>query len=135
MSAAIPPVVLSMILCYEVRPDPQHGGRLTAAGLRVVIPWPANRTTPLHLEQLTAILILSGGRGQGRGRISCINEETGHLIFDSEEKPINFREKDPSLPFAVRFIRRDCVFPVPGAYLARFLFEDEPIFQQSLIVR
>ncbi len=84
---------------------------------------------------MVALLILTDGRGTGRGRIQCINEETGQPIFGSRDQPISFEGKDPSLPFGVKFALRDCRFPAPGAYLVQFLFEDEAICQQSLIVR
>ncbi len=81
------------------------------------------------------LLILTDGRGTGRGRIACRNEETGQPISGSGEHPISFEGKDPSLPFGQTFALRDCRFPAPGVYLVQFLYEDEVICQQSLIVR
>ncbi len=135
MSAVIPPAVLSMILCEEVVRDPQRPGRPTAAGLLWFLGWPDGLTTPLHLERLVVLLILTDGRGIGRGRIACINEETGQPIFGSEEETINFRDKSPALPFGKMFTLQDCRFPVPGAYQVQFVFEDEVISRQPLIVR
>jgi hypothetical protein len=135
MSAVIKPTVLNMILCDEVLHDSERPGKLTIVGLISLLRWPAGSTTPLRLEKLVVLLILTDGRGTGRGRIVCSNEETGQPIFGSGELPISFVGKNPSLPFGVQFALRDCRFPAPGAYLVRFLFEDEVISQQSLIVR
>jgi hypothetical protein len=135
MSAVIKPTVLHMILCDEVLRDPERPGKLTVAGLISLLRWPIGSTVPLRLEQLVALLILTDGRGTGRGRVRCINEETGQPIFGSGELPISFVGKDPSLPFGVKFRLRDCRFPAPGVYLVQFLFEHEVLCQQPLIVR
>jgi hypothetical protein len=123
-----------MIPCDDVVQDAQQPGKLTIVGLITLLRWPPT-TTPLTLERLVVLLILTGGRGTGRGRIRCINEETGLPIFGSGERPISFEGKDPSLPYGVKFKLEDCRFPTPGAYLIQFLFEDEVIHQQTLIVR
>ncbi len=77
MSLVIEPSVLHMILCDEVLRDPQRPGKLTIAGLITLLRWPTGTSTPLHLEQLVILLILTDGRGTGRGRIRCINAVTG----------------------------------------------------------
>jgi hypothetical protein len=126
---------LHLILCEDVAHDPQNRARLNITRFIPLLGWPAGSTTPLRLERLVALLILTDGRGTGRGRIGCIYEETGQPIFQSDEQVITFRDRDPSLPRGVTFTMRDCRFPTPGAYLVQFFFEDEVIFQQSLIVR
>jgi hypothetical protein len=135
MSAVIKPTVLNMILCDEVVRDLQRPGKLTVVGLIWLIHWPEGRTTPLRLEKLSVLLILTDGRGTGRGRILCINEETDQPIFGSGEATISFEGKDPSLPFGASFALRNCNFPTPGVYRVQFHFEDEVLCQQTLIVR
>jgi hypothetical protein len=81
------------------------------------------------------LLILADGRGTGRGRVDCINEETGLPVFRFGEAVISFADRDPSIPIGRTFTIRDCYFPAPGAYLVRFFFDDEPIGAQPLTVR
>jgi hypothetical protein len=135
MSAAIRPTVLNMILCDEVLRDSERPGKLTIVGLISLLRWPEGSTAPLRLEKLSVLLILTDGRGMGRGRIVCIDEETDQPIFGSGELSISFEGKNPSLPFGVKFSLRDCRFPRPGVYHVQFLFEDEVICQQTLFVR
>src|SRR5258707_184306 len=69
MSVVLKPTVLNMILCDEALPDSERPGKLTIVGLISLLRWPEGETTPLRLEQLVALLILTDGRGTGRGRI------------------------------------------------------------------
>jgi hypothetical protein len=109
MSAAIKPVVLNMTLCEEARSDPARPGKPTVVGLLWLLRWPGGLTEALRLEKLTVLLILTGGRGTGRGKIGCINEETGvPIVLNTEEKPIQFEGKDPTLPYAFSFVVHDC---------------------------
>jgi hypothetical protein len=135
MPPAIKPCVLQMILCDEVVSNPRKPGTLDVNGLVWLVRWPAGGTVPARLDRLVALLILTDGRGAGRGRIRCLNEETGMPIFGSADVPISFEGKDPSLPYGVRIGLRNCRFPVPGAYTVQFLFEDEVLCQQTLLVR
>jgi hypothetical protein len=135
MSPVLPPIVRYMILCDEASRDPKQPGRITVTGLIPFLRWPAQSTVPLRLERLVVLLILADGRRTGRGQIVCINEETGMPVFRSEEAVISFADRDPSIPIGRTFTFRDCYFPAPGAYLVRFLFDDEPICSQPLIVR
>src|ERR1700722_13101401 len=85
-----------MILCDEVFPDENRPGKYMIVGLTTLVRWPANSTTPVRLEKLVVYLILTGGRGSGKGQIICFNEETGVKIFRSPPKTISFEGKDPT---------------------------------------
>jgi hypothetical protein len=128
------PIVLYMLLCDKVDHEPEKPWRLRIEGfLPQRLRWPEQSTTPLHLERLVVLLILTNGHAAGWGRIDCINEETGMLV--SHTPPALIQLSDPLLVTARTFTLRDCYFPTPGAYLVRFFFEDVLASQQSLIVR
>jgi hypothetical protein len=135
MSALLPPTVRYMILCDEALHDPKRPGRLTITGLIPFLRWPAQSMVPLRLERLVVLLILADGRGTGRGQIVCFNDETGVPVSRSGEAVVSFADKDPSIPIGRTFTMRDCYFPAPGAYIVRFLLDDEPICDQPLTVR
>ena len=104
-------------------------------GLTSLLRWPAGTATPMRLEKLVVLLVLTDGRGAGMGRIVCHNEETGVPIFESPPSPISFEGKDPLGHFAVRFKLLDCRFPAPGVYVVQFLFDDAMIHEQFVTVR
>jgi len=116
------PIVLYMLLCDKVDHEPQQPWRLRIEGfLPQRLRWPDQSTTPLHLERLVVLLILTNGHAAGSGRIDCINEETGVLI--SETPALLIPLSDPLLVIARTFTLRNCYFVRPGAYLVRFFFE------------
>jgi hypothetical protein len=124
-----------MISCDEVFQDQQRPGKLTIVGLTSLVAWPSGATTPLRLERLVVLLILTDGRGAGMGRIVCLNEETGLPVFASPAARISFEDKNPLGHYGVRFRLNDCRFPAPGAYTVQFFFDDTLVQEQLLTVR
>ncbi|HTU18809.1 MAG TPA: hypothetical protein VMG10_12180 [Gemmataceae bacterium] len=135
MSIVTPPNVRYVILCHEALADPEWPGRVRVIGLIPELRWPQGSTTPFHLERLTVLLVLAGGRGAGQAWIDCIDDETGTPISTSGKKPIEFKTKDPLEPFLGQIKLRSCYFPRPGWYRVRFLLDDNIIAEQMLIVR
>jgi hypothetical protein len=135
MDIALAPHARYMIVCDEVIRDQQRQGKLMIVGLTSLVDWPDGATTPVHLEKLVVLLILTDGHGSGAGRILCVNEETGVPAFGSAPMRISFEGKDPSGHYGVTFKLRDCRFPEPGVYAIRFLFEDTLVHEQILTVR
>jgi hypothetical protein len=124
-----------MIVCDEVVVDSQRQGKLTIVGLTTVIKWPQGATTSSSLERLVVLLVLTDGRGSGTGRVECVNEMTGHVLFRSKDHTVSFAGKDPSRCHGFVFKIADCRFPGPGAYTIHFRFNEEVIARQTLIVR
>lgn len=135
MSNAVPPIVRYMIVCDEVILDPERPGKIMTVGLTTLLRWPEGSTSPLCLEKLVVLLILTDGRGAGTGRIVCVNEETNQPIFRSADRPISFEGKDPSLSHGVTFKLLECRFPVPGAYSIQFHFNGTVLARQTVLVR
>src|SRR5882672_5323933 len=80
MALVLPPSVRWMILCDDVLKDSRWPGKPVIVGLISVIRWPGG-TGPLLLPKLTVYLVLTDGRGKGRGRIVCREEATGQEVF------------------------------------------------------
>jgi hypothetical protein len=135
MSISVAPRARYLIVCDEVLTDPQRPGKLIIVGLASLVVWPTGATTPLRLEKLVVLLILTDGRGAGMGRIVCRNEETGAPVFGSPPTRISFEGKDPSGHHAVTFKLLDCRFPAPGVYVVQFLFDDALVQEQLVTVR
>src|SRR5260370_40491510 len=64
-----------MIVCDEILLDPQRQGKLLIVGLTSLVNWPAGTTTPVRLEKLAVLLILTDGRGAGRGGLPFLHGE------------------------------------------------------------
>jgi len=109
-----PPVVRYMIVCDEVLKDERRQGKLMVVGLTTLVRWPTGETTPVRLERLVVLLILTDGHGTGMGQIVCINEETGLPVFHSAQQPIPFEGKNPSGHYGVTFTLLNCRFPAPA---------------------
>jgi hypothetical protein len=130
-----PPSARYMILCDDVLRDEQQPKKLTIVGLTTQIDWAAARSKSRPLPKLVVLLVLTDGHGAGYGKIVCVNEETGDSAFWTDELPISFVGKDPTGHFGVKFTKRDIVFQKTGTYLVQFLFNDQVVQEQVLLVR
>jgi hypothetical protein len=135
MPPTIAPCAPYMILCDDVLPDPQRPGKLLIVGLTSLVNWPCGMTTPVRLETLVVLLVLTEGRGSGMSQIVCRNEETRVPIFRSPNTPISFDGKDLSGHYGVTFKLLDCRFPEPGVYVVQFVFDGTLVEEQFLTVR
>ncbi len=134
METPIAPSARYMIVCDEVLKDEQRPGKLMIVGLTTLVVWPWGATTPVCLERIVVLLILTDGRGTGMGRILCLNE-TELPVFGSPRRPISFEGKDPAGHYGVTFKLLDCRFPAPGVYTIQFLFDEKVVSEQLVTVR
>jgi len=135
MALVVKPTARYMILCDDVITDEHWPGKVILVGPVSLIHWPAENTEPFTLPKLCVYLVLTDGRGEGRGRISCLNEETGREVFSSPERTLSFAEMDPSGLYGVVYRLIDCPFPQPGVYEVRFLFEGDEVAHCIVHVR
>jgi hypothetical protein len=135
MTLVLKPTARYMILCDEVVTDERWPGKPVIVGLVSLIRWPVGSTEPFTLPKLCVYLVLTDGRGKGRVRVSCVNEETGHEVFSSPERTLSFEGKDPSGLYGVVCRLTDCRFPQPGVYVVRFLFAEQEVDHRLVHVR
>ena len=135
MALTVAPQVRYTIVCDEVVKDEQRAGKLMIVGLTTLVNWPPGSTSPLRLDKLTVLLILTDGRGSGMAQIFCVNEETGLLVFGSPPTPISFEDKDPVGHYGVTFKLQNCPFPTQGVYVVQFRFDDAVVHEQFVTVR
>ncbi len=135
MEITVAPRVRYMIVCDEVLKDEQRPGKLIIVGLTTLVVWPAGSTTPVRLDRLVVLLILTDGRGADMARIRCVNEETGLPVFELPSQRISFEGKDPTGHYGVTFTIPDCRFPAPGVYTIQFLYDDKVLSEQLVTVR
>ena len=135
MEICVVPRARYMIICDEVLQDEQRPGKLTIVGLTSLVVWPPGAETPMRLERLVVLLVLTDGRGAGMGRVVCVNEETGLPVFGSPAVRISFEGRNPLGHYGVTFKLHDCRFPEPGAYTVQFFFDDTLVQEQLITVR
>jgi hypothetical protein len=131
---AINPVVRYMLLCDDWRLDNQNNRRVTIIGLISNIHALDNPPYPLFYGEMCVFLALTEGRGQGEGKIVCVFEESGQMVFETRARPISFGS-DPLEIVGVPFRIRDCSFPQSGLYSVHFLYDGELVEERSLRMR
>jgi len=131
---AIKPVVRYMLLCDDWRLDRLNNRRVTIIGLISNIHSLDNPPYPLFYGELCVFLALTEGRGQGKGKIVCVFEESGENVFETRARPISFGP-DPLEIVGVPFRIRDCTFPQAGLYAMQFWYDGELVEERSLRMR
>jgi hypothetical protein len=134
MSYVQQPKVRYMIVCDELLKDATRPGKPVIVGLTSLVRW-RGETEPTMLTKMTVFLVLTDGRGTGRGQIRCVNEVDRDEVFRSPEASISFVGLDPIGLFGQEFRLRDCRFPKPDNYLIQFLFNDIVVEERIVTVR
>jgi hypothetical protein len=128
---SVTPIVRYMILCDDVLRDPGDDRRVSILGLISNIRPSGDEPYPLTHAELCVFLSLTEGRGQGIGKIACVDEESGRVAFETPQRSIRFGD-DPLDVIGITFRIRSCPFPRPGLYAVQFLYngvmiEDRPL--------
>jgi hypothetical protein len=132
--ADIPPVVRHMLLCDDVRPNPDDPHKPDIIGLLNRIESESDPAFPLRYPVFCVYLRLTGGRGSGHFKIVVREADTDRLIFNGRLFKITF----PGDPLAIGglMIRvRDCVFSRAGLYWVRLVHQGRTLAQESLLLR
>src|SRR4051794_22117619 len=82
----IPPIVRYMIVCDDVLTSNQQTSKPVIVGLTTSI---RAGQYPFQLRRLCIFLIMTGGRGQGTGKIRLVDDATDQLMTDFTH-PITF---------------------------------------------
>jgi hypothetical protein len=134
MSYVQRPKVRYMIVCDELLRDASRPGKPLIVGLTSSVRWRGD-TEPTVLPKMTIFLVLTDGRGTGRGLIRCVNEVDGEEVFRSPEAALSFDGRDPIGIFGQEFRLTNCRFPEPDNYLMQFLFNDAVADERIITVR
>jgi hypothetical protein len=128
------PVVRYLILCEDVRTDPddQHPHTL----VRLINVLRSSRTPPFPFVQdlLCAFVQLTECRGPADGRVEIHHADTDQVVFRTPTWTLPLAN-DPLAILGVTFRLRKCLFPAPGLYWVQFWYNEAMIAQQSLLVR
>ncbi len=131
--AAIDPVVRHMLLCDDVRPDPDNPHRLDVFGLASTLRVLAGAFPFVHAE-LCVLMMMTEVRAEGWGSIVVVDAESALAIFSGSDHRILPASSPLDLVAAV-FRIRNCRFPAPGLYEVQFRYNGKVLAQQPLFVR
>jgi hypothetical protein len=126
------PTVRNLILCDEVVFDDQRSVSL----IRLVSTIRSLRDPPYPLchPRLCAFIQLIECRGPGDVRAEIVQADGEGIIFQTATRRLQF-PNDPLELVGLSFQFLDITFPEAGLYWVRFVYNEQPIAQQPLLLR
>jgi hypothetical protein len=131
------PVVRYMLLCDDVRPDPDHPNCSHVECLMSNIVSLEDPHFPLLREMICVYLVLTECRGKGRVqvRVSYVDTTPEQVLFGTPEHEVNFSGVDPLETVGIPFRIRDCRFPQAGRYSVQFWYNGTKLEERPLGLR
>ncbi|MFH1037487.1 MAG: hypothetical protein V1789_02315 [PVC group bacterium] len=118
---------LALIVCDEVIEDKKTSKKsLIGMFNRIVV-----KEFPCKHPRLHVFVSLTGGRGEHKVDLRCINQSTRKPLFGATGK-IGFN--NPNAIIEVDFDLQNAVFPEPGNYAFEFLCDDEWVLDRPFVV-
>jgi hypothetical protein len=128
------PTVRYLILCEDVQTDPDNPRRISLVGLISAIRSLEQPPFPLLYRELCVFLQVTECRGPGDGRIEIHHADSGQVVFRTQTRTIPF-PSDPLEVVGATFRLRNCLFQEPGLYWVQFVYNEQAIAQQPLLLR
>jgi hypothetical protein len=130
----IEPMVRHMILCDNVRRNPNNPNKIDILGLISTVRPAAGSTYPLPLSNLCVYLNLTGGRGTGAGQINVRHADSDIILLSSAPLTLIF-PADPLALAGLIFRVRNCVLPQAGLYWIEFCYNQKVLAQQPILAK
>jgi hypothetical protein len=126
-----------MLLCDDVRPDPDHPSCTHIDCLMDYIVSLEEPPFPVLQEKICVYLAFSGCHGQGKGqiRVAYADSETEQLLFGSQAHVLDFTGRSPLELIGVTFRIKDCLFPQAGRYSVQFWYDNQMVEERPLRLR
>lgn len=125
------PEVRYLLPCDDVRTDPDNYQRIDVLGLITAIRSTANPSFPIVRPLLCALVILTGGQGNGELVLRIFHDQSGRLVFRSSPRKVRFVGPTEAM-LGVVFRIRDCSFPMAGLYWMEVVFAGSVIARQKI---
>ncbi len=127
------PTVRRLIICENVRTDPDNPRRVTLAGLISAIHSLDQPPFPLLYREICVFLQLTECRGPADGRVEIHHADSGDVLFRTQTRMIPFGNDRLEI-FGVTFRIRNCLFHALGLYWIQFWYNEQMIAQQPLLL-
>lgn len=128
------PTVRYLIVCDDVRTDPEHPRKVTLVDLISAIRSMEQPAFPLKYRELCVFIQLTESRGPADVRIEIHHADSDVIVFRTRTRTISFGN-DPLEVVGLTFRLRDCIFRQPGLYWVQFWYNEQMIAQQALLLR
>src|SRR5262245_52876053 len=125
------PEVVFLILCDDVREDPENYHRIDVTGLLISLRARPETEFPLVHPVFRALLIMTGGRGSGELFLRVVSERTGETIFQTRSRRVRFVGATEGV-HGSRFNLIRCSFPEPGLYWVECVYSGTILARQRL---
>jgi hypothetical protein len=131
------PVVIYMLLCDDVRIDPDDPTCVHVECLMGNIVSLEEPPFPLIRESICVYLVLTDCYQQGTGQIRVFyaDREDQEPVFGSPPHPLDFTGRSPLELLGVVFRLQGCEFPEAGRYLVQFWYNDAMVEERPLRLR
>jgi len=127
------PDILYLIVCDDVRADPNNYHRLNIFGLLISLRSQGEPAFPLVRPSFSALVILTNGQGGGELRVQVVHEQTGQVIFSTRPRQVRFIG-DPTAVLGMRFQIQNCSFPAAGLNWVEVAYDGSIIARQRLFL-
>ena len=128
----IAPYVRHMLLCEDAHESSPGSNKLHIFGLLTRIRVPRDNQPPFS-HTFSVFLLMTGGRGKGKGEIQIVHADSGTTVYDSN--PVLFQFRNDPLAITASIIRiPDCKFPERGEFSVKFSYNGEVMARESLRV-
>jgi len=133
----VTPVVRYMLLCDDVRVDPDTPTCTHVDCLMSSIVSLEGPPFPLLREQLCFYLVLTECHGTGVGQIRVAYSDGEHEqpVFGSPPQPLDFAGQSPLDLLGVVFRIQACPFPRAGQYSVQFWYNGQRVEDRPLRLR
>jgi hypothetical protein len=134
---ALTPVVRYLLLCDDVREEPDQPNCRHIDGLMSNIVSREVPPYPLVREMICVFLVLTEcqGRGIGQVRVAYEDDEPPRALFGSPEGEIDFTGADPLESLGVTYRLEACPFRRPGRYTVQFWYNGAKLAECPLRLR
>ena len=128
------PTVRYLIVCEDVVTSEQETRNVTIVNLVSTIQPTAGQQYPLRREEMCVFLQLAECRGPANGWVEIAFADTEAIVFRTKDRTIPF-PTDPLEVCGLTFRIRNCVSSQPGLYCVRFVYNEEIIAENPLLLR
>jgi hypothetical protein len=125
------PEVQYLILCDDIRTDPNNNLRLDVLGLITHIRSTATPSYPFIRPLFCVLVVLTSCQGTGELSIRIVQEGTGRVVFRNQPRRMKFVGALQDA-VGINFRVRNCSFPDAGLYWVECVFSGVVIGRQRL---
>jgi len=123
--------VLYLIVCDDVRADPNNLLRLDVLGLMTHIRSTRKPPFPVARPRFCVLVLLTDCQGPAELALRIVQSDTGRIIFLNQPRRIRFVSA-PREAVGIKFYINNCVFPSEGLYWVELLLEGAVVARQAL---